>query len=118
MYTDVGKPHASEDMSDMFVMTGETGSYRYMSPEVFRHESYNIKADCYAFAMIAYQVGKEREREGGADRCQAGGCRYTLVAISFKGARVTREQPGMEKRSAAVGCRCSFSSTHNSTAAR
>ena len=27
-----------------------------MSPEVFRHESYNSKADCYAFAMIAYQV--------------------------------------------------------------
>jgi hypothetical protein len=72
MYTDVGKPHASEDMSDMFVMTGETGSYRYMSPEVFRHESYNIKADCYAFAMIAYQVGKERERGGGLTDAKPG----------------------------------------------
>ena len=43
-------------LEEMYVMTGETGSYRYMSPEVFRHESYNSKADCYAFAMIAYQV--------------------------------------------------------------
>jgi serine/threonine protein kinase len=26
-------------------MTGETGSYRYMAPEVFRHEPYNSKVD-------------------------------------------------------------------------
>ena len=25
-------------------LTGETGSYRYMAPEVFRHEPYNSKA--------------------------------------------------------------------------
>lgn len=71
MYTDVGKPHASEDMSDMFVMTGETGSYRYMSPEVFRHESYNIKADCYAFAMIAYQMFEGRQPYEGMDPIKA-----------------------------------------------
>lgn len=26
-----------------YKLTGETGSYRYMAPEVFRHEPYNIK---------------------------------------------------------------------------
>ena len=43
MYTNVGKGSESEDMTDMFVMTGETGSYRYMSPEV-RVES-NLSSD-------------------------------------------------------------------------
>ena len=28
---------------DTYVMTGETGSYRYMAPEVFRHEKYTEK---------------------------------------------------------------------------
>ena len=27
-----------------YKLTGETGSYRYMAPEVFRHEPYNTKA--------------------------------------------------------------------------
>mmetsp|Transcript_596 Transcript_596/g.1914 ORF Transcript_596/g.1914 Transcript_596/m.1914 type:complete len:473 (-) Transcript_596:716-2134(-) len=39
-----------------YTMTGETGSYRYMAPEVFRHETYNNSVDVYAFAMIAYQM--------------------------------------------------------------
>lgn len=52
----ISLPEEDGHMTETYVMTGETGSYRYMSPEVFRHESYNIKADCYAFAMIAYQV--------------------------------------------------------------
>ncbi|KAI8473279.1 MAG: protein kinase [Monoraphidium minutum] len=39
-----------------FKLTGETGSYRYMAPEVFRHELYNHKVDVYSFAMIAYQL--------------------------------------------------------------
>eukprot|EP00210_Caulerpa_lentillifera_P009225 g8794.t1 len=39
-----------------YKMTGETGSYRYMAPEVFKHEKYNEKVDVYAFAMIFYQL--------------------------------------------------------------
>jgi serine/threonine protein kinase len=39
-----------------YKLTGETGSYRYMAPEVFRHELYNHKVDQYGFAMIAYQL--------------------------------------------------------------
>lgn len=35
---------------------GETGSYRFMAPEVFRHEPYNDKVDVYAFAMICYHL--------------------------------------------------------------
>ena len=38
--------HASFDLESKFKLTGETGSYRYMAPEVFRHEPYNYKARC------------------------------------------------------------------------
>eukprot|EP00210_Caulerpa_lentillifera_P005600 g5357.t1 len=43
-------------LTDRYQMTGETGSYRYMAPEVFKHEKYNEKVDVYAFAMIFYQL--------------------------------------------------------------
>ena len=39
--------HASYDLDSKFKLTGETGSYRYMAPEVFRHECYNFKARLY-----------------------------------------------------------------------
>lgn len=29
---------------------------RYMAPEVFRHEPYNLKVDVYSFAMIIFQL--------------------------------------------------------------
>lgn len=32
------------------------GSYRYMAPEVFRHEPYNSRVDVYSFSMIVYQL--------------------------------------------------------------
>jgi serine/threonine protein kinase len=35
---------------------GETGSYRYMAPEVFLHEPYNANVDVYSFAMICFQL--------------------------------------------------------------
>lgn len=37
-----------------YVMTGETGSYRYMAPEVFRHEKYGRPVDVYSFSLILY----------------------------------------------------------------
>ncbi|CAG9464939.1 unnamed protein product [Pedinophyceae sp. YPF-701] len=53
--------HGNVQLSDLqeddtYQMTGETGSYRYMAPEVFRHEPYNNKVDIYAYAMIMYQL--------------------------------------------------------------
>ena len=46
----------SQNEQDQFTMTGETGSYRFMAPEVFRHESYNERVDVYSFAMILYNI--------------------------------------------------------------
>ncbi|XP_074315927.1 serine/threonine-protein kinase VIK-like [Silene latifolia] len=37
-------------------MTGETGSYRYMAPEVFKHRKYDKKVDIFSFAMILYEM--------------------------------------------------------------
>jgi serine/threonine protein kinase len=45
-----------QNMDQNFAMTGETGSYRYMAPEVFRHEFYGTSVDVYASSMIYYQL--------------------------------------------------------------
>lgn len=37
-------------------MTGETGSYRYMAPEVTSHSFYTEKADTYSFALICNEI--------------------------------------------------------------
>jgi len=37
-------------------MTGETGSERYMAPEVAQHQDYDGKADVYSFAMILFYM--------------------------------------------------------------
>lgn len=37
-------------------MTGETGSYRFMAPEVYRHEDYNETVDIYSYAMIFFYL--------------------------------------------------------------
>jgi hypothetical protein len=45
----------SEDYQP-YNMTGETGSYRFMAPEVYRHEAYGRPVDVYSFAMILYHM--------------------------------------------------------------
>tara|TARA_Y100000746_G_C15463687_1_gene432726 strand:- start:947 stop:1825 length:879 start_codon:yes stop_codon:yes gene_type:complete len=37
-------------------MTAETGSYRWMAPEVIRHENYDKSCDVYSFAMLQYEM--------------------------------------------------------------
>ncbi|KAE8705366.1 hypothetical protein F3Y22_tig00110429pilonHSYRG00874 [Hibiscus syriacus] len=39
---------------DVYKMTGETGSYRYMAPEVFKHRKYDKKVDVFSFAMMTF----------------------------------------------------------------
>ncbi|GFH43796.1 hypothetical protein CTEN210_00269 [Chaetoceros tenuissimus] len=50
------RPDPSLQQTDTFRMTGETGSYRYMAVEVFRHEDYTETVDVYSFAMIFYYL--------------------------------------------------------------
>jgi serine/threonine protein kinase len=44
------------DDSVAAVMTSETGTYRYMSPNIIRHEPYNTKADVYSFAVTVWEM--------------------------------------------------------------
>ena len=37
-------------------MTAETGSYRWMAPEVIRHEPYNERCDVYSFGILAWEM--------------------------------------------------------------
>lgn len=50
------RPDPKNQETDTFKMTGETGSYRYMAPEVFRHESYTETVDVYSYAMILFYL--------------------------------------------------------------
>lgn len=36
--------------------TGETGTYKYMAPEVIRHETYAFPCDVYSFAITAFET--------------------------------------------------------------
>ena len=44
--------HAGYDLDSKFKLTGETGSYRYMAPEVFRHEPYNFKVGTCEISLL------------------------------------------------------------------
>jgi len=47
---------AETDTTPMLNLTGETGTYRWMAPEVIRHDPYSGKADVYSFAVILWQL--------------------------------------------------------------
>ena len=44
-----------------YSMTGGVGSWRYMAPEVVRHQPYNEKVDIFAFALIMYFVSSGQQ---------------------------------------------------------
>ncbi|CAE8711737.1 unnamed protein product [Polarella glacialis] len=51
----------SHDQPDHYKMTGGVGSWRYMPPEVVRHQHYNEKADIYAFGLILFFMSSGRD---------------------------------------------------------
>jgi len=46
--------HKTED--DLYFMTGNTGSLRYMAPEVALGEPYNKRVDSYSFGILLWQI--------------------------------------------------------------
>uniref|UniRef100_A0A0D6R4N9 non-specific serine/threonine protein kinase n=1 Tax=Araucaria cunninghamii TaxID=56994 RepID=A0A0D6R4N9_ARACU len=56
---------------DMYKLTGETGSYRYMAPEVFKHRKYDAKVDVFSFAMILYEMFEGSAPFSGYDAYEA-----------------------------------------------
>lgn len=51
-----GSHRGTMEESVAAVMTSETGTYRYMSPNVIRHEPYNAKADVYSYAVTVWEM--------------------------------------------------------------
>lgn len=42
--------------TELYELSGNTGSLRYMSPEVARSEPYNLTADVYSFGLLLWQI--------------------------------------------------------------
>eukprot|EP00607_Mallomonas_marina_P007294 CAMPEP_0182418564 /NCGR_PEP_ID=MMETSP1167-20130531/2964_1 /TAXON_ID=2988 /ORGANISM="Mallomonas Sp, Strain CCMP3275" /LENGTH=608 /DNA_ID=CAMNT_0024592827 /DNA_START=54 /DNA_END=1880 /DNA_ORIENTATION=+ len=43
-----------------YAMSGNTGSLRFMAPEVAMRQSYSEKADVYSFAIVVWQMARDR----------------------------------------------------------
>jgi hypothetical protein len=58
-------PTSKTSENRKYVMTGGVGSWRYMAPEVARHQSYSEKVDIFAFALVLYfmSCGRQPFRE-------------------------------------------------------
>lgn len=50
------RPDPQKGETDTFLMTGETGSYRFMAPEVYKHKPYTERVDIYSYGMILYYL--------------------------------------------------------------
>lgn len=48
--------NASPDSDQLYELSGETGSLRYMAPEVADARPYNHKVDVYSFGMIVWEL--------------------------------------------------------------
>ena len=44
----------------MGVLTGETGTYLYMSPEMIRHELYNSRTDVFSWGVLLVELITQR----------------------------------------------------------
>lgn len=53
--------------------TAETGTYRWMSPEVIRHEYYSFMADVYSYAVVCWQLVTHEEPFQGLSQIEAAG---------------------------------------------
>ncbi|KAL3922574.1 MAG: hypothetical protein SGILL_002131 [Bacillariaceae sp.] len=49
-------PSLKSGCSDLYELSGNTGSLRYMAPEVARSEPYNLSADVYSFGLLLWQI--------------------------------------------------------------
>jgi serine/threonine protein kinase len=57
-----------KDFNDTYEMTGNTGTLRYMAPEVALGKPYNHSVDVYSFGIILWQITKGRVPFSGLGR--------------------------------------------------
>lgn len=54
--------------NELFEMSGETGSLRYMAPEIANAKPYNHKGDVYSFGMILWEILSMQKPFAGMNR--------------------------------------------------
>eukprot|EP00980_Cylindrotheca_fusiformis_P001627 scaffold368_cov125-Cylindrotheca_fusiformis.AAC.5 len=62
--------NADPNSNEVYAMSGETGSLRYMSPEVAEGHPYNHKADVYSFGIILWELNAGKKPFQGLNREQ------------------------------------------------
>ena len=60
--------NASVDSEEVYTMSGETGSLRYMAPEVADALPYNYSADVYSFGIILWELNAFKKPFEGLNR--------------------------------------------------
>lgn len=60
--------HVGDDEYAVYNMSGETGSLRYMAPEVADGLPYNAKADVYSFGILLWELVAGKKPFDGLDR--------------------------------------------------
>jgi serine/threonine protein kinase len=59
---------ATVDSDEVYMMSGETGSLRYMAPEVADGLPYNHTADVYSFGIILWELNASKKPYEGLNR--------------------------------------------------
>ena len=55
--TDFGlSKYFQNESNEAYLLSGETGTIRYMAPEVFNNQAYNLKVDVYSLGLIIYYI--------------------------------------------------------------
>lgn len=55
--TDFGlSKYFQNETNEAYLLSGETGTIRYMAPEVFNNQIYNLKVDVYSLGLIIYYI--------------------------------------------------------------
>jgi len=62
--------NADPKTNEVYTMSGETGSLRYMAPEVAEGHPYNQKADVYSFGIILWEMNAGKKPFHGLNREQ------------------------------------------------
>lgn len=60
--------NTSIDSNDVYSMSGETGSLRYMAPEVAEGLPYNASVDVYSFGIILWELNTGKKPFEGLNR--------------------------------------------------
>jgi len=60
--------NSNSNSNELYAMSGETGSLRYMAPEVAEALPYNQKADVYSFGVILWELNSGKKPFAGLNR--------------------------------------------------